>query len=97
MKDLLVEGVRRSNSLLATYYFPNFFLIASVSAGTITNKSPTTPYRACVKIGASASLLMATISLAFLIPTKCWIAPEIPQAMYKSGATTLPVWPTWWA
>mmetsp|Transcript_54483 Transcript_54483/g.132233 ORF Transcript_54483/g.132233 Transcript_54483/m.132233 type:complete len:215 (-) Transcript_54483:449-1093(-) len=28
------------------------------------------------------------------IPLKCWIAPEIPAAMYKSGATTFPVWPT---
>ena len=30
------------------------------------------------------------------MPTRCCVAPEIPQAMYTSGFTTLPVWPTWW-
>ena len=28
------------------------------------------------------------------MPAICWIAPEIPTAMYRSGATILPVWPT---
>ena len=28
------------------------------------------------------------------MPAKCWMAPEMPTAMYRSGATTLPVWPT---
>ncbi|KAH3667176.1 hypothetical protein OGAPHI_002825 [Ogataea philodendri] len=32
--------------------------------------------------------------LASFIPARCWMAPEIPTAMYKSGATTLPVCPT---
>ena len=45
-------------------------------------------------MGASASMLMATIVLAAFIPAKCWIAPDIPTAMYRSGATILPVWPT---
>lgn len=34
-------------------------------------------------MGASASLLMATIVLDPFIPAKCWIAPEIPTAMYN--------------
>ena len=52
-------------------YFPNFFLNAAFSAGTITNKSPTTPYRATLNIGASASLLMATTIFALRIPARC--------------------------
>ena len=27
------------------------------------------------------------------IPARCWIAPEMPTAMYRSGATILPVCP----
>jgi hypothetical protein len=35
---------RRSFYVLRfTFYFPSLFLIAAVNAGTITNKSPTTP------------------------------------------------------
>mmetsp|Transcript_6936 Transcript_6936/g.14267 ORF Transcript_6936/g.14267 Transcript_6936/m.14267 type:complete len:253 (-) Transcript_6936:314-1072(-) len=45
-------------------------------------------------MGASASVLMATITLESFIPLKCCMAPEIPAAIYKSGATTFPVWPT---
>ena len=33
------------------------------------------------KIGAFASLLIATIVPEPCIPTLCWIAPEMPQAM----------------
>ncbi len=40
-------------------------------------------------------MLIATIVSAPTIPTLCWIAPEMPQAMYSFGATVLPVWPTW--
>ena len=50
-----------------------------------------------LKIGASPSLLIATIILLSFIPARCWIAPEIPTAIYKSGTTTFPVWPTWWS
>jgi hypothetical protein len=46
------------------------------------------------KIGASASLLMATMVPASLMPVRCWIAPEMPTATYSSGAMILPVWPT---
>ena len=28
------------------------------------------------------------------MPTMCWVAPEMPAAMYTLGLTTLPVWPT---
>lgn len=33
------------------------------------------------KIGASASLLMATMSFESFMPARCWMAPEIPMAM----------------
>ena len=55
----------------ATPYFPNLFLNSAVKAGNILNKSPTTPYRASLKIGASASLLIATIVFADRIPAWC--------------------------
>ena len=29
------------------------------------------------------------------MPARCWIAPEMPEAMYSCGETVLPVWPTW--
>ena len=45
-------------------YFPNFFFHALVSAGTSVNKSPTTPVACLLKMGASASLLMATMTFA---------------------------------
>jgi hypothetical protein len=40
------------------------------------------------------TLLIATISLESFIPARCCMAPDIPNAMYNSGATTLPVCPT---
>src|SRR6266851_3215059 len=46
-------------------------------------------------IGASASELMARMRLAPLQPAMCCVAPEIPHAMYSSGAILVPVWPTW--
>ena len=54
--------------------------IASVSWGTIVNWSPTTPKSAMSKIGASGSLLIATMVLAVCMPTRCWVAPEMPIA-----------------
>ena len=32
------------------------------------------------KIGASSSLLIATMTLLSFIPARCWIAPEMPMA-----------------
>ncbi len=46
-------------------------LIALVSKGAISKTSPTIPKSAISKIGASASLLMATIILLELMPTWC--------------------------
>src|SRR5215203_1475982 len=69
--------------------------INSVSFGTISCRSPTTPRSLNSKIGAFASLLIATITPAPCMPTLCWIAPEIPQATYSFGDTVFPVWPTW--
>ena len=70
------------------------FLTASVNSGKILKTSPTTPKSATLKIGAVSSLLIAMITSDSSIPAKCWIAPEIPQAMYRFGRTVLPVWPT---
>ena len=52
-------------------YLPNFFLNDFVNAGRIWKRSPTIPYLAALKIGASGSLLMATTNLAERIPTIC--------------------------
>ena len=53
---------------------------ASVSFGTILLRSPTTPRSENSKIGALASLLIATMFSDPCMPTLCWIAPEIPAA-----------------
>ena len=37
---------------------------------------------------------MATMHFESFMPARCCMAPEMPTAIYKSGATTLPVWPT---
>jgi hypothetical protein len=34
------------------------------------------------------------MTLLSFMPARCWIAPLMPQAMYRLGATILPVWPT---
>src|ERR671934_28954 len=67
---------------------------SSVSFGTISCRSPTTPRSAYSKIGAFGSLLIATISPEPCIPTLCWIAPEMPTATYNFGETVFPVCPT---
>ena len=54
---------------------------ASMSAGSTLCTSPTIPRSATEKIGASWSLLMAMMFLEPFIPTRCWVAPEIPHAM----------------
>src|SRR3569833_2372496 len=48
------------------------FLISSVSCGATWNRSPTTPLSTSSKIGASESLLMATIVLEVCMPARCW-------------------------
>ena len=54
--------------------------ISSAACGTTLNRSPTTPKSASSKIGASASLLTATMVLEVCMPARCWIAPEMPSA-----------------
>ena len=70
--------VRRADAALA---HPRRAWTSSVSFGTIACRSPTTPRSANSKMGAFGSLLIATIVFELCIPTLCWIAPEIPQAM----------------
>src|SRR5512132_4344047 len=101
--DALVLRIRRRGDVLARIerrrivgrlHDPLRARTSSVSFGTISCTSPTTPRSENSKIGACGSLLIATITPDACIPTLCWIAPEIPQAMYSFGDTVLPVWPT---
>ena len=55
-------------------------LICSVACGTTVLRSPMTPKSASSKIGASGSLLMATMVFEVCMPARCWIAPEMPTA-----------------
>ena len=58
------------------------------------DQSETKPNVACSNIGASASLLIATMTSARLIPTVWLGAPRTPIAMYSCGSIALPVRPT---
>src|SRR5438445_4497659 len=69
-------------------------LTSSVSFGTTWWTVPTTPRSENSKIGAFGSLLIAMITPEACMPTLCWIAPEMPHAMYSFGDTVFPVWPT---
>lgn len=55
-------------------------VISSVAVGTTVLRSPMTPKSASSKIGASGSLLMATIVFDVCMPARCWMAPEMPTA-----------------
>jgi hypothetical protein len=44
-------------------------------------------WSAALKMVASGSWLTATIALEVFIPAACWIAPEMPHAMYLSGVS----------
>ena len=59
---------------------PLRWLICSVAAGSTVCRSPTTPKSTSSKIGASSSLLTATIVLEVCMPARCWMAPEMPSA-----------------
>lgn len=59
---------------------PFLAFTASVSLGRILFRSPTMPRSENSKIGAFASLLIATMFSEFCMPTLCWIAPEMPAA-----------------
>ncbi len=56
-------------------------LTSSINAGRNCKASATTPRSASRKIGASGSLLIATMRFAPFMPTTCWSAPLIPTAM----------------
>jgi len=51
--------------------YPSFSFSAAVSAGTTLNRSPTMPYCASLKTGASGSLLTATMTLLVRMPAWC--------------------------
>ena len=53
---------------------------ALISFGRNSYTSATMPISAEWKMGASGSRLIATIVFEELIPTRCWIAPDTPQA-----------------
>ena len=59
---------------------PLRFLTSAVACGSTVNRSPTTPKSTSSKIGASSSLLTATIVLEVCMPARCWMAPEMPAA-----------------
>ena len=52
----------------------------SAAAGSTVCRSPTTPKSTSSKIGASSSLLTATIVFEVCMPARCWMAPEMPLA-----------------
>ena len=52
-------------------YHPNRFLNSWASMGTTVKRSPTTPKLAILKMGASGSLLMATMMSDVFIPAWC--------------------------
>ena len=81
-EDGAVDSHRKTPASLSGYYDAALRRrISSVSAGTTVNRSPTTPKSAKEKIGASGSLLMATMYCEVCMPARCWMAPEMPQAM----------------
>ena len=65
-----------------------------MNPGKTSFQSPTTPNAESLKIFASESLLIDTIIFAPLHPAICWLAPDIPTVMYKSGVIVFPVSPT---
>ena len=58
-------------------HFSNCF----INSGNTLNMSPTIPKSAVSNIGAFSSVFIAIIFPLSCIPTRCWIAPEIPQAI----------------
>jgi hypothetical protein len=71
----------RNLKLETSIYVPVFaFFTSSISGGTISNRLPTAATSAISKMGASASLLMATMVREPFMPTMCWMAPLMPSA-----------------
>src|SRR4029453_13290955 len=70
-----LSGVERWRKVSGSQDF--LWRTSSVSLGTTSFRSPTTPRSQKSKIGALGSLLIATITPELCMPTLCWIAPEI--------------------
>ena len=73
-------GAGRGRSSYVRAGQPLRSLTFSVAAGSTECRSPTTPKSTSSKIGASGSLLTATIVFEVCMPARCWIAPEMPLA-----------------
>src|SRR5204862_142905 len=73
-------GEREHPVAVVPHQQPRRWRTSSVSLGTVSCTSPTTPRSLNSKIGAFASLLIATIVPELCMPTLCWIAPEMPRA-----------------
>src|SRR5206468_6195542 len=73
-------GRRERRGVVRRFHAARRCSTSSVSLGTISCRSPTTPRSQNSKIGAFGSLLIATTVPEPCMPTLCWIAPEIPQA-----------------
>ena len=80
LADELARAERRRVVGGADAHEPRCCFTSSVSFGTISWRSPTTPRSLNSKIGAFASLLIATIVFELCMPTLCWIAPLMPSA-----------------
>jgi hypothetical protein len=80
LETFRVAGRPKRRSQRAHRSYPFAFFTSSISAGTMSNKFPTMAQSAISKIGASESLLIATMLFEPFMPTRCWIAPEIPSA-----------------
>ena len=57
----------------------NHFSSSLMRAGMISSASPTMPRSATPKIGAWGSVFTAMIVSAPRMPSRCWIAPEMPK------------------
>ena len=74
------EQGKDKDQLFGHSYLDLISLTASTSWGRILAASPTMPYCAASKTGASLSVLTATMNLEALTPAICCVAPEMPMA-----------------
>ena len=77
----VVRSSKRGRKVRGLCHEPLRALTSSVSFGTTSCTSPTTPRSENSKMGAFGSLLIATMTPELCMPTLCWIAPEMPHAM----------------
>ena len=98
--DAAVYRLNEAQAIVQTLDFfapvlDDSYLVGAVAAGSTPVRRRTTPRPTRSMLGVSPFVLTATIVLGVCIPARCWIAPEMPVAMYSCGETVLPVWPTW--